>query len=74
MLETARLAELPWWLALDDWRAAGGARWIVESPEWLCTPQMHPALTPHLCKRLLSLPTLGERKVELHLNIAEPPS
>src|SRR5439155_24631324 len=24
VLETPRLAELPWWLALDDWRAAGG--------------------------------------------------
>ena len=74
VLETPRLAELPWWLALDDWRASGGARWIVESPEWLCTPQMHPALTPHLCERLLALPTLAERDVELHLNIAEPPS
>ncbi len=74
VLETPRLAELPWWLALDPWREAGGARWIVESPEWLCTPQMHPALTPHLCERLLSLPTLSARDVELHLNIAEPPS
>lgn len=74
VLETARLAELPWWLALDDWRASGGTRWIVESPEWLCTPQMHPALTPHLCERLLALPTLAERAVELHLNIADAPS
>ena len=74
VLETARFAELPWWLALDDWRSAGGDRWIVESPEWLCTPQMHPALTPHLCDCLLSLPMLAEREVELHLNIAEPPA
>ena len=73
VLQTPRLAELPWWLALDDWRASGGGRWIVESPEWLCTPQMHPALTPHLCERLLSLPTLAERDVELHLNVAEAP-
>lgn len=74
VLETPRFAELPWWLALDDWRAAGGERWIVESPEWLCTPQMHPALTPHLCEHLLSLPMLAQRSVELHLNVAEPPS
>jgi hypothetical protein len=74
VLETTRLAELPWWLALDDWRAAGGERWVVESPEWLCTPQMHPAVTPHLCERLLALPMLAARQVELHLNIAEPPS
>jgi ATP cone domain-containing protein len=74
VIETARLADLPWWLALDDWRESGADLWIVESPEWLCTPQMHPALTPHLCERLLSLPTLGQRAVELHLNIAEPPS
>ncbi len=73
VLQTPRLAELPWWIALDDWRASGGDRWIVESPEWLCTPQMHPALTPHLCERLLSLPTVGQRAVELHLNVAEPP-
>lgn len=74
VLETPRFAELPWWLALEDWRTSGGGRWIVESPEWLCTPQMHPALTPHLCERLLSLPTLAQREVELHLNIAEPPA
>lgn len=74
VLETPRLAELPWWLALDDWRGSGHALWVVDGPEWLCTPQMHPALTPHLCERLLSLPTLAERAVELHLNITEPPS
>jgi hypothetical protein len=74
VLDTPRLAELPWWLALDDWRACGGERWIVESPEWLCTGQAHPALTPHLCERLLSLPTLAERDIELHLNVAEPPA
>jgi ATP cone domain len=70
VLETARLTELPWWPALDDWRAAAGQRWIVDSPESLCTPRMHPALTPHLCERLLSLPTMGQREVELHLNVA----
>jgi hypothetical protein len=74
VLETPRLAELPWWLALDDWRTCGGERWIVESPEWLCTRAAHPALTPHLCERLLSLPILGQRPIELHLNIAEPPA
>ena len=74
VLETQRLADLPWWVALDDWRASGSVLWVVDSPEWLCTPQMHPALTPHLCERLLSLPTLAERAVELHLNIAEAPS
>jgi hypothetical protein len=74
VLDTPRLAEFPWWLALDDWRACGGERWIVESPEWLCTAQTHPALTPHLCEHLLSLPILAQRAVELHLNIAEPPS
>jgi ATP cone domain len=74
VLETPRLAELPWWLALDDWRTCGGERWIVESPEWLCTRQAHPALTPHLCERLLSLPILAQRCIELHLNIAEPPA
>ena len=74
VLETPRLAELPWWLALDDWRTCGGELWIVESPEWLCTRQAHPALTPHLCERLLSLPILAQRRIELHLNIAEPPT
>lgn len=74
VLETPRLAEVLWWLALDDWRASGGERWIVESPEWLCTGQAHPALTPHLCERLLSLPTLAQRSIELHLNVAEPPA
>lgn len=74
VLETPRLAELPWWLALDDWRAAGGARWIIDSPEWLCTAHMHPALTAHLCERLLALPTVAQRDVELHLNLAEPPA
>jgi hypothetical protein len=74
VLDTPRLAELPWWLALDDWRACGGERWIVESPEWLCTGQAHPALTPHLCERLLSLATLAERDIEMHLNVAEPPA
>jgi hypothetical protein len=70
VLETSRLTELPWWPALDDWRAVAGQRWIVDSPESLCTPRMHPALTPHLCERLLSLPTMGQREVELHLNVA----
>jgi hypothetical protein len=74
VLETARLAEVPWWLALEDWRACGGERWIVESPEWLCTGQAHPSLTPHLCERLLSLPILAQRTIELHLNVAEPPN
>ena len=74
VIDTPRLAELPWWPALDDWGASGGETWIVESPEWLCTAQTHPALTPLLCERLLSLPTLADRAVELHLNIAEPPS
>jgi hypothetical protein len=74
VLETTRLAELPWWPALDDWRASGGQRWIVESPEWLCTRQAHPALTPHLCERLLSLPILAERDIELHLNVAGAPA
>ncbi len=74
VLETPRLAELPWWPALDDWRASGGERWIVESPEWLCAGGAHPALTPHLCERLLALPILAQRNVELHLNIAEPPA
>jgi len=73
VLETNRLAEIPWWLALDDWRACAGARWVVESPEWLCAGHAHPAMTPHLCDRLLSLPTLGQRDVELHLNVREPP-
>jgi hypothetical protein len=74
VLETPRLAELPWWPALDDWRASGGDRWIVESPEWLCAGRAHPALTPHLCDILLALPTLAQREVELHLNIAVPPA
>lgn len=74
VLDTPRLAELPWWLALDDWRGAGGETWIVESPEWLCNAQTHPALTPHLCERLLSLPMVADRAVELHLNIAEAPA
>jgi ATP cone domain len=74
VLEATRLAELPWWPALDDWRACGGEHWIVESPEWLFTAQTHPALTPHLCEHLLSLPTLAQRSVELHLNVAEPPA
>jgi len=73
VLDTPRLAELPWWLALDDWRACGGDAWIVESPEWLCNAQTHPSLTPHLCDHLLSLPMIADRPVELHLNIAEPP-
>lgn len=73
VLETPRLADLPWWLALDDWRACAGRRWVVESPEWLTTGHVHPGFTPHLCECLLSLPMLGERDVELHLNIAEPP-
>lgn len=68
VVETARLTELPWWPALDDWRAAAGRHWIVDSPEALCTPRMHPALTPHLCERLLALPTMAQREVELHLN------
>ncbi|MBI1830351.1 MAG: hypothetical protein HYR84_02735, partial [Planctomycetes bacterium] len=73
VLETNRLAEIPWWLALDDWRACAGRRWVVESPEWLCAGHAHPAMTPHLCDRLLSLPILAEREVELHLNVCEPP-
>ncbi|MBI3823430.1 MAG: hypothetical protein HY289_12240, partial [Planctomycetes bacterium] len=73
VLETTRLADLPWWLALDDWRTCAGRQWIIESPEWLCTGQNHPAFTPHLCECLLSLPMLGQRDVELHLNIAQPP-
>jgi hypothetical protein len=74
VLDSPRLAEVDWWLALDDWRACGGQRWIVESPEWLCTGHAHPALTPHLCERLLALPTLADRDIELHLNIADPPA
>jgi hypothetical protein len=70
VVETARLTELPWWPSLDDWRAAAGRRWIVDSPEAICTPRMHPALTPHLCERLLALPTLAQREIELHLNAA----
>ncbi len=31
-------------------------------------------MTPHLCERLLSLPILAQRRIELHLNIAEPPT
>jgi hypothetical protein len=74
VLETPRLADLPWWTALDAWRVRGGATWIVESPEWLCTVHPHPALTTHLCERLLALPMLADRAVELHLNVAEPPA
>ena len=74
VLDSPQLAEVDWWLALENWRMCGGERWIVESPEWLCTGQAHPALTPHLCERLLALPTLAQREVELHLNIAEPPA
>lgn len=74
VVDAPRFAELPWWIALEDWRAAGGKRWIVDSPEWLCTHHMHPAMTPHLCERLLSLPIVGQREVELHLNVAEPPA
>jgi ATP cone domain len=70
IVETARLTELPWWPSLDDWRGMAGRRWIVDSPEAICTPRMHPALTPHLCERLLALPTLAQRDVELHLNAA----
>lgn len=73
VLETPRLADIPWWPILDDWRAAG-ARWIIDSPEWLCATRPHPALAAHLCEHLLALPTLGQRDVELHLNLAEPPS
>jgi hypothetical protein len=74
VLETPRLAEHPWWPALTDWRVCASERWIVESPEWLCTRQAHPSLTPHLCERLLSLPILAQRSIEMHLNIAEPPA
>lgn len=74
VVPTPQLAALPWWRALDDWRACGGARWIVDGPEWLCAVHPHPALTPQLCERLLALPTFAEREVELHLNIAEPPT
>ncbi|MBI2805053.1 MAG: hypothetical protein HYX68_08730 [Planctomycetes bacterium] len=73
VLETLKLAELPWWLALEDWRALGGTSWLVDSPDWVCTVQRHPALTPHLCDTLLALPTLAQRCVELHLNVSEPP-
>lgn len=68
IVPTERLTELPWWPALDDWRQCAAERWIVDSPEALCTPRMHPALTPHLCERLLALPTLADREIELHLN------
>jgi hypothetical protein len=71
VVEAARLMELPWWPALEDWRACAGRRWIVDSPESLCTARMHPSLTTHLCERLLSLPILGQREVELHLNVAD---
>ncbi|HZZ80860.1 MAG TPA: ATP cone domain-containing protein [Gemmataceae bacterium] len=71
IVEASRLMELPWWPALADWRQCAGRQWIVDSPESLCTARMHPALTPHLCERLLSLPMLGQREVELHLNVAE---
>lgn len=74
LVKSPRFTEQPWWLALDDWRTCGGDRWIVESPEWLCGHHMHPAMTPILCERLLSLPTIAERAVELHLNVHEPPT
>jgi hypothetical protein len=74
VLETPHLADIPWWPALDAWRAMGGSHWIVDSPEWLAASRPHPALTAHLCEHLLALPTLAERDVELHLNIAEPPA
>src|ERR1043166_10243646 len=73
VLDAARFADMPWWPALAEWRACGGGRWIVESPEWLCVGHTHPSFTPHLCEHLLSLPTVAERDIELHLNIAEPP-
>jgi hypothetical protein len=73
LVKTPRLVESPWWIALDDWRTCGGGPWTVESPEWLCCHPMHPAMTPHVCERLLALPTLARRAIELHLNVAEPP-
>jgi len=73
LVKSPRLVESPWWLALDDWRTCGGGPWTIESPEWLCCHPMHPAMTPHVCERLLSLPTLADRAIELHLNTAEPP-
>ncbi len=72
--ETPRLAEIPWWLALDDWRAKGASRWIIDSPEWLCTTHMHPVLTTGLRECLFALPTLAQRDIEMHLNLAEPPA
>jgi hypothetical protein len=73
LVKTPRLVESPWWIALEDWRTCSGGPWTIESPEWLCCHPMHPAMTPHVCERLLSLPTLAGRAIELHLNVAEPP-
>ena len=73
VLETPRLADIPWWPVLDAWRAAG-ARWIIASPEWLAATHPHPTLSAHLCEQLLALPTLAQREVELHLNLADPPA
>ena len=74
VLDTRQFAELPWWAEFTNWRDGGGACWIVDGPEWLCTGQMNPAFTSHLCERLLALPTFADRAIELHLNISEPPA
>ncbi len=74
VLDTRQFAELPWWADFASWRDVGGACWIVDSPEWLCTGQMNPAFTSHLCEHLLALPTFAGREVELHLNCSEPPA
>ncbi len=74
VLDTRQFAELPWWGEFANWRDAGGAAWIVDGPEWLCTGQMNPSFTSHLSERLLALPTLASRSVELHLNCSQPPA
>lgn len=62
-----------WWLHGNDWNACGDA-WIIDSPEWLSILAVNRSPIIRLCERIIALPRITRHPVELHLNVAEPPS
>lgn len=62
-----------WWQHWDEWKSCGAA-WVVDSPEWLSILTADRSPIIRLCERIIALPRAAGHPVELHLNVAEPPS
>ena len=72
-VDTRTLGNDSWWLHWDEWKSCGDA-WIVDSPEWLSILPADRSPIIRLCERIIALPRAAGHPVELHLNVAEPPS